>query len=168
MTSVASSSAWGLLRNAFQEFSGAKFVGCEVDQAGKTSSQVVPPQGTDSFGAATSAGAWFLPRMLPKRASNQISASLSGQHWVITGGCADFEVLHFATIDLHTEFSSSIAYGHSSQRDMGYELFKFHHLLVKEEISLDNAIQKMWRRLLLLHLCRSPDIYEADSVPDGA
>ncbi len=74
-------------RNAFQEFQGPKFVGSEADRAGCPRSLPDPPQGTDSFGAATAAGAWFLPRMLPTRASPVSAASLSGQHWVITGSC---------------------------------------------------------------------------------
>ena len=85
---MAAASGWGLLRNAFQEFSGASFVGADVHAATPASrGRPVPPGGTDSFGAASTSGAWYLPRVVhkPQSAMAPLDQDLLGASLVITG-----------------------------------------------------------------------------------
>lgn len=87
--SEAAASAWGLLRNAFQEFSGPKFRGFDVNsQMPGSQNPSLPPAAADAFGTALGSGAWFVPRMLPKahQAMHGIAGKrLTGQHWIISG-----------------------------------------------------------------------------------
>lgn len=83
-SSVAAASAWGLLRNAFQEYPAPKFAGLETDPLTAVAGYQKP---ADSFGVALSAGLLCQPRMLPKArtATDSSKLAFSGQEWAITG-----------------------------------------------------------------------------------
>jgi hypothetical protein len=102
---ATAASAWGLLRNALQEFPALVWSGSDGGRVRARGPAGEPPAGPqprpDAFGAAAAGGAWALPRMLPERAphpaSNPITAAARARDdagrsapppgaWLITGG----------------------------------------------------------------------------------
>jgi len=102
---ATAASAWGLLRNALQEFPALAWSGSDggrVPVRGPADEALTGPQPRpDAFGAAAAGGAWALPRMLPERAPhpapNPMTAAardgagagrggLLPGAWLITGG----------------------------------------------------------------------------------
>ena len=83
-SSIAAASAWGLLRNAFQEYPAPKFSGLETDPLIAVAGYQKP---ADSFGVALSAGLLCQPRMLLEAgtASDSSKLAFSSQEWAITG-----------------------------------------------------------------------------------
>ncbi len=61
---VAAAGAWGLLRNALQEFPALRWVGSEVSAPGVNAPAL--PAAADAFGLAAGGGHWSTPRMLPQ------------------------------------------------------------------------------------------------------
>lgn len=85
---IATASAWGLLRNAFQEFAGPSFVGCEIDTVAPSHRQeLASPPGTDSFGSANYSDIWWLPRVVPTDSKPSLAEKFSfgGAHIGLTG-----------------------------------------------------------------------------------
>ena len=102
---ATAASAWGLLRNALQEFPALAWSGSDggrVPVRGPAGEAPTGPQPRpDAFGAASAGGAWALPRMLPERAPHpapnpMTAAARAGAGagrgapppgaWLITGG----------------------------------------------------------------------------------
>lgn len=68
---ATAAAAWGLLRNALQEFPALAWAGSDTGRASAPGVAWDPPAGSgppDAFGAAASAGVWAMPRMLPSQA----------------------------------------------------------------------------------------------------
>lgn len=84
MGSLAAASAWGLLRNAFQEYPAPKYSGLENDPMSAMSTSM---PATDSFGIAIRGGSICQPKMLPLSAVHQSNPQrpFSGEDWAITG-----------------------------------------------------------------------------------
>lgn len=83
---IAASSAWGLLRNAFQEYPGIGFEGTEIDPI---SASEAPDVSADSFGCALAGNLTMLPRMLPKARESSLELgrqNFTGANWTISGG----------------------------------------------------------------------------------
>lgn len=81
---IAAASAWGLLRNAFQEFPALKYAGVDHDPA---SAFVAPDVSTDAFGVSSSCGVICQPRMLPKAERDYLSqeSAFAEESWTMTG-----------------------------------------------------------------------------------
>lgn len=115
LTTVAAG-AWGLLRNAFQEFPAFLWSGLNID-ACCTHIPQTPP--VDAFGSACSANLLATPRLLMRDTGQLQPTQQSGFHslmqpavmslgtWVITGGMGGLGLL-FASYTMLQLISSSI------------------------------------------------------------
>ena len=125
--------AWGLLRNALQEFPALAWAGTDLGEAPPCTStweQGVGPGTLDAFGAALAGGAWAAPRMLPDQATltgyenprypAEGAVSPSRSAWLVSGGagglgrlCAQWAALcgatHLFLVDTRSAGSGRVA-----------------------------------------------------------
>ena len=116
-STATAAAAWGLLRNALQEFPALAWAGTDMGHAPPpttTWKQGGGPGTLDAFGGALAGGAWAAPRMLPDQATltgflspenpGEGAVSPSCGAWLVSGGagglgrlCAQWATLRGAT-----------------------------------------------------------------------